>query len=702
MKHLRQVIAFAVMWLLASLPAYADDLSIGNYTLVSSQRLSRTLFEYVYKASVTNTGDNATNVTASLNGWAANITVVDGSLTFGDVAANSTVQSSDTFTVHINRTALVTEADFQWDISADSSSLSADFLVKPPTGEAPFRAIFTPKPTTTAAINQYAWDLDGDGTPEIFDSVGRDVFFTYTAPGSYLVSLKVTESSGDIASRSRTINVINAPPVVMAEAQPSNGPVPLAVNFFVTATDNEGIAKYEWDFQGDGTFDYTSTTTGNTNFTYTNVGTYNPVLRVTDNLGAPTIYTGPTTVVRATAAGTPSVTATASPTLGNVPLTVSLNGSGNDPNNHAFVSWAWDFEGDGVFDSTAATADRVFQYTSAGTYFPRLRGTTDDNRTAEDVVQVTVHPVFTLQLSTDTIDPGLGETLNVITSLGGTTRVSLIIEKRDGTLVRTLVPFVTRPGGSYTDPWDGKNDDSLILPEGDYYAILLYETPMGIQRFDLGLTTGGSQYNPPRSSIPAGFSPFAGDPLEIDFTLNNASEVTAFIGRFNVDTRLVTFMQRQPLGKGTYHLVWNGENGDGQLIQPPPGDSFLFGIFGYTFPSNGAFVRNGVQISGLSASPSIFDPTGMDDSGQPERSHISFTLSKPATVELLIQDTTSGAVLGRLQYPGLDAGANTILWDGKVYDGLLAAPGRYRLGVTAIEPSGFKSLTLYTLQRIFY
>jgi FlgD Ig-like domain len=268
--------------------------------------------------------------------------------------------------------------------------------------------------------------------------------------------------------------------------------------------------------------------------------------------------------------------------------------------------------------------------------------------------------------------------------------------------VRTLVPFVTRPGGTYTDTWDGKDDSGAVVPEGEYGAILLYETADGVQRLDLGLTTGGAQYNPPRTSIPSSFSPFAGLPLTIDFTLTRASEVTAFIGRFNVDTRLVTFLQRQPFGRGTYRIVWNGENGDGQMMQPPPGDAFLFGIFGYTFPDNAVFVHSGVQLSAVAAAPSIFDPTELDASGQPRRSTISFTISKPASIEMVVQDVTSGTILGRLNYPAFAAGANTIAWDGKLPSGLLAAPGRYRLGLTAIEANGFKSLTLYALQRIYF
>lgn len=693
---------FALSFLGAA-PIFAQQLTIGDYVIVSSKRLSRTEFEYTYKASVTNTGEGVNNVTATLTSGVAIMTVLEGTLSFGNVAAGAKVQSVDTFTVRVNRTSPVGSDAFIWNIAGDPATpLRARFSAVPPSGPAPLQVTFIPDPITTAAVISYEWDLNGDGTFERRDTVGGNVSFSYTQPGSYAVKLRVTDNTGRQDTQTLNLVVANAPPVITGQAQPSNGQVPLTVSFTATATDNEGIALYEWDFQGDGTFDYSSPTTPSTSHVYTTVGVFNPVLRVTDRLGVSATLAVPATTVRAAPVGSPTVTASASPTSGNTPLTVNFSGTASDPQNRGFATWEWDFEGDGTYDRSGATAAQQFIYSTAGTYFPRLRVTTNDGRTAEDVVQVTVRPVVSLRLSTDTMDPGLAETVTVTTTLGGQTRASVVIERRGGTLVRTLVPFTTRAGGTYNDVWDGKDNSGAVAAEGEYFAVLLYELNGQPQRLDLSLTAGGQQYNPPRTQIPNSFAPFAGVPLTVDFTLSRASEVTAFVGLFYTDTRLNTFLQRQPLGRGTHRITWNGENGEGQLIQPPPGDFFLFGIFGYTFPDNAIFVRSGVQLSTLSAAPSIFDPTGLDAAGNPEKSRISFSLSKSAAVELVVNDALSGTTLARLQYPGLAAGANVIQWDGKTNAGLLVAPGRYRLGLTAIEPNGHKSLTLYVLQRVFY
>jgi flagellar hook assembly protein FlgD len=59
-------------------------------------------------------------------------------------------------------------------------------------------------------------------------------------------------------------------------------------------------------------------------------------------------------------------------------------------------------------------------------------------------------------------------------------------------------------------------------------------------------------------------------------------------------------------------------------------------------------------------------------------------------------------VVQRLQFRNLSAGANTIVWDGKVSDGRYAAPGTYRLGVSGYLSNGNRSMVSYVLQQVYY
>lgn len=693
-------------WFLAlsAASSWAADMTVGTYALQSSRRVSVTDFELVYKANVTNTGPAMRNVVGTLVSTSAATVVLEGTLSFGDVATGATVTSVDTFTIRQNRSQAFNPAALVWTVTGTPAApIQSDFTVNPNGGNAPISIRFTPTPITNVAINRFDWDFNGDGVVDVTDTVGRDQVRTFSTPGTFAVSLKVTDSQGRTDTRVKNVVIANAPPVVTASASPTNGQVPLTVNFLASATDSNGVVTYEWDFDGNGSYDRTiSSSSGNTTFAYTDVGTYVPRVRVTDGLGASVVVSVPTMEVRAAPLGSPQATLSLSRTSGPAPLLVTLSASVSDPQGGTVQSYQWDPDGNGIFDTTTATNSTSYTYPGAGTFYPRVRITMTDGRQADDVKQVTATSTVSLALNTDTLDAQLAQTITATTMLSAATRASLVVETRAGSLVRTILPLTDRAAGTYTDVWDGKDDAGQYVDEGIYKVVLLYELNGVLQRFDQSTTTGGSEYNPPRTSIPSTFEPYNNRPLTIDFTLTRASEVTAFMGSFNVNTRYVTFYTRQPFGRGTHRITWNGDNAEGQIIKPSPGDSFLFGIFGYTLPNNGVFVRNGVQLSAMTSSPPIFDPTGLTAAGQPINCAVQFTLSLAATAELVVEDAVTGATVARLQYPSLQPGVNTVTWDGKTSDGRYAAPGTYRLGLTAIQPNGFRSLSSYVLQRVFY
>src|SRR4030095_9143165 len=69
-------------------PLAHADLIVGHYTLVSSQRVTKSLFEFTYRARLTNAapahGPAALDVTARASSHSAATQIVDGELTFGD------------------------------------------------------------------------------------------------------------------------------------------------------------------------------------------------------------------------------------------------------------------------------------------------------------------------------------------------------------------------------------------------------------------------------------------------------------------------------------------------------------------------------------------------------------------------------------------------------------------------------------------
>ena len=73
------------------------------------------------------------------------------------------------------------------------------------------------------------------------------------------------------------------PSAIGSTVSPVSGGAPLTVTFSGVGTDTGSIFKYEWDFDGNGTYDWSSTVTGNTTYTYSTPGTYNPVFRIIDD-----------------------------------------------------------------------------------------------------------------------------------------------------------------------------------------------------------------------------------------------------------------------------------------------------------------------------------------------------------------------------------------------------------------------------------
>jgi glucose/arabinose dehydrogenase/PKD repeat protein len=123
----------------------------------------------------------------------------------------------------------------------------------------------------------------------------------------------------------------NGAPTAVATATPQSGTAPLTVQFDGTgSTDpNADPLSYAWDLDGDGAFD--DSTSSTPTFTYTQGGTVNAALRVTDTQGL-----SDTDTVVITVSGTPNtpptvqITAPSPPPLWSVGDVISFAGNASD------------------------------------------------------------------------------------------------------------------------------------------------------------------------------------------------------------------------------------------------------------------------------------------------------------------------------------------------------------------------------------
>lgn len=260
------------------------------------------------------------------------------------------------------------------------------------TGEADLPVAFNGSGTDPdGRISEYDWDFENDG---VWDYSGPEGFVShvYHAPGEYLALLKVADNGtpplNDTDICRLTVYVRNQPP--SANAGPAltavaGEPVVLAGRGF----DPDGdIAIYEWDFNGDGRWDWNSTATGAAGWTYYEPGSWSAILRVTDNGPIPRSDTAATTVTVVPKNSPPLIfgPANVSGTAGRS-VRLAVYASDGDPNDRV-QKIGWDFDGNGIIEYYSADGRSNHTYGTAGAF--RVKATAFDTRNATSSWNITV------------------------------------------------------------------------------------------------------------------------------------------------------------------------------------------------------------------------------------------------------------------------------------------------------------------------
>ncbi len=306
-------------------------------------------------------------------------TIVSRSWQFGDGTGSAQTNPSHTYAADGTYAVRLIVVDNGTAADTVTKSVTVARLNQPPTAD--FSASC---PGLTCAFTDGSTDADGtvvawswkfgDSSPDS-TSTAQNPTHTYAAPGTYTVTLVVTDDDGATstpASRQLTVSPANQGPT----AEFSFACVELVCQFTDASTDPDGtIASRSWSF-GDGT----NSALTNPAHAYISKGTYNVRLQVTDDDGATGEVTKPVSVNRTPVV---SITQPASGTVRHVGESVLFSGTGSDPDSDP-LTFAWESSRDGLLGTgTSITRGDL----TVGVHVISFIGT---DGTAADTAQVTL------------------------------------------------------------------------------------------------------------------------------------------------------------------------------------------------------------------------------------------------------------------------------------------------------------------------
>ncbi len=252
-------------------------------------------------------------------------------------------------------------------------------------------------------VTKYEWDFDGNGSYETSTGATATTTKTFVTAGNVTVGLRVTDNNGGTATTTQALTVSNRAPTASFTATPNPVPTGTAVTFNGSASsDPDGtIAKYEWDFDGNGTYETDAGSTASTTKTFANAGNVTVGLRVTDNLGLTATTTKAVTVQNRA----PVASFTATPNPVTVNTAASFNASTSADPDGTVTKYEWDLDGNGSYETnTGATATTTKTFTTSGDRTIGLRVTDNAGATGTTTVVLKVQSNYSNVVSAT---PGL-------------------------------------------------------------------------------------------------------------------------------------------------------------------------------------------------------------------------------------------------------------------------------------------------------
>lgn len=266
----------------------------------------------------------------------------------------------------------------------------AGLAANPASGTAPVSVTFSAGSSSGGvAPLRYDFDFNGDG---VIDSAngGPVAVHRYSAPGSFMARVVVTDAIGTSAEASVTVLIqpsANQPPVAQLSASSPSGTAPFSLSFDASqSSDSDGsVVRYDYDFDSNGIWDAYDAGP-QVNWVYLAAGSYSARLRVTDDAGAQA-----STEVAISVNAAPQALLTASSLSASAGSTITFSAAGSNDPDGSIVKYEWDADGNGSFEqNTGSTATLQVLFPAAGLYTIRLRVTDDYGAQATAQLEVQI------------------------------------------------------------------------------------------------------------------------------------------------------------------------------------------------------------------------------------------------------------------------------------------------------------------------
>ncbi len=405
---------------------------------------------------------------------------------------------------------------------------------------------------------------------------------------------------------------------------------------------------------------------------------------------------------------TPPAVALATPAASEVLSNVYMNGATNvtptgSVGDTNLLNWTTEF-GSGAAPTSwstigagtvAVTAGNLGSWPTAnsvnGAYALRLRATDKAGNPAATTTPVVIGNFKVVQ-SAYQLNGAAGGTLTYTSTVPFPLTESIVVKNEAGAVVRNLVTSAARNAGTFNDAFNGRNDANALIADGALFFFATVTDGTHTFTWDLSNDYRNDYFSYNDGLGIQAYDPYNNKPLKFTYNFAQPGRVSiatstnpgSVIGNCAAPT--ATFFCPAIYrweAAGPHTFVWSGIDYTGAYRTVK---SFGIVINTNNFPRN-ALVLFGTKptVDNVKVTPPVFGPAV---GTQTIEFDVASYQSQTVDVSIALINLSNLSTLRTLTIPSQTAGHVTKTWDGRADNGMLIAPGFYRMLVSVTDSIG--------------